>query len=107
MDNATQWIGYISIGKDCLTSIAAVIDVCVACKGVKTRQRQLKGTTLFDVTKRLMFKVYQIRQDIAYCRAVCRVVPPHSHVGEGENFSATQYQYVSTKKNMLGRFFCR
>ena len=73
MDMQNQYLVYMSITKGCLTLAVAACGVYVAWKGLKTWQRQLKGSSQFDVAKRLMLKVYQIRQDIAYCRAVCQL----------------------------------
>ena len=104
MDEQICWLGWLSIIKDWLTLAVAFVGVCVACKGLKTWQRQLKGSSQFDVAKRLMLKVYQIRQDIAFCRAVCRLAPRYTQIVDGESISISEWQYISTKKDLMDRF---
>ena len=104
MDEQICWLGWLSIIKDWLTLAVAFVGVCVACKGLKTWQQQLKGSSQFDVAKRLMLKVYQIRQDIAFCRAVCRLAPRYTQIVDGESISISEWQYISTKKDLMDRF---
>lgn len=58
MDIQPSLLGHISIAKDWLTLIIAGCGVWVAWQGLRTWRRQLKGTSQFDVAKRLMLKVY-------------------------------------------------
>lgn len=104
MDIQPSLLGYISIAKDWLTLIIAGCGVWVAWQGLKTWRRQLKGTSQFDVAKRLMLKVYQIKQDIEYCRSPIRNIALITHDAEGNPIPKNQQMYASTKKDMWERF---
>ena len=104
MDEQICWLGWLSIIKDWLTLAVAFVGVCVACKGLKTWQRQLKGSSQFDVAKRLMLKVYQIRQDIEFCRAPFRTIQIFTHDGDGKPIPKSEQQYYSSNKEMWSRF---
>ena len=104
MDGQITWLGGLSIAKDWLTLIIAGFGVCVAWKGLRTWQRQLKGTSQFDVAKRLMLKVYQIRQDIEFCRAPFRTIQIFTHDGDGKPIPKSEQQYYSSNKEMWSRF---
>ncbi|MBD8896508.1 hypothetical protein IG626_10900 [Desulfovibrio desulfuricans] len=104
MDIQPSLLGYIPIAKDWLTLIIAGCGVWVAWQGLRTWRRQLKGTSQFDVAKRLMLKVYQIRRDIEYCRSPVRYVPWITHGAEDKPIPVNEQQYESTKKDMWERF---
>ena len=104
MDIQPSLLGYISIAKDWLTLIIAGCGVWVAWQGLRTWRRQLKGTSQFDVAKRLMLKVYQIRRDIEYCRSPIRNIALITHDAEGNPIPKNQQMYASTKKDMWERF---
>ncbi len=104
MDIQPSLLGYISIAKDWLTLLIAGCGVWVAWQGLKTWRRQLKGTSQFDVAKRLMLKVYQIKQDIEYCRSPIRNIALITHDAEGNPIPKNQQMYASTKKDMWERF---
>lgn len=104
MDGQITWLEGLSIAKDWLTLIIAGFGMCVAWKGLRTWQRQLKGTSQFDVAKRLMLKVYQIRQDIEFCRAPFRTIQIFTHDGDGKPIPKSEQQYYSSNKEMWSRF---
>ena len=104
MDIQPSLLGYISIAKDWLTLIIAGCGVWVAWQGLRTWRRQLKGTSQFDVAKRLMLKVYQIRQDIEFCRAPFRTIQIFTHDGDGKPIPKSEQQYYSSNKEMWSRF---
>ena len=104
MDGQSCWLGWLSIAKDWLTLGVAAFGVCVACKGLRTWQRQLKGSSQFDVAKRLMLKVYQIRQDIEFCRAPYRTIKIFTHDADGKPIPKSEQQYYSSNKEMWSRF---
>ena len=104
MDIQPSLLGYISIAKDWLTLIIAGCGVWVAWQGLRTWRRQLKGTSQFDVAKRLMLKVYQIRQDVEFCRAPFRTIQMFTHDEDGKPIPKNEQQYYSSNKEMWSRF---
>lgn len=104
MDIQPSLLGYISIAKDWLTLIIAGCGVWVAWQGLKTWRRQLKGTSQFDVAKRLMLKVYQIRRDIEYCRESYRSIPVLTHYQDGKPIPEREQERYSRNKEMLERY---
>lgn len=106
MDIQSSLLGYISIAKDWLTLILAGCGVWVAWQGLRTWRRQLKGTSQFDVAKRLMLKVYQIRQDIKYCRSAVRKIPIFSHYDNGKPIPEREQLRYSSDREMKSRFEC-
>ena len=104
MDIQPSLLGCISIAKDWLTLIIAGCGVWVAWQGLRTWRRQLKGTSQFDVAKRLMLMVYQIRRDIEYCRSPIRNNALITQDAEGNPIPKNQQMYESTKKDMWERF---
>ena len=104
MDGQICWLGWLSIAKDVLTPIIAGFGVYVGWNGLKTWQRQLKGSSQFDVAKRLMLKVYQIRRDIAYCRESCRTIQIFTNYEDGTPIPKSEQEYYSSNKEMWSRF---
>lgn len=104
MDLQPSLLGYISIAKDWLTLIIAGCGVWVAWQGLKTWRRQLKGTSQFDVAKRLMLKVYQVRQHIEYCRESYRSIPVLTHYQDGKLIPESEQERYSCNKEMLDRY---
>lgn len=104
MDIQPPLLGYISIAKDWLTLIIAGCGVWVAWQGLKTWRRQLKGTSQFDVAKRLMLKVYQIRRDIEYCRSSVRKISIFTHNEDGQPIPEREQLRYSSDREMKGRF---
>lgn len=104
MDIQPSLLGYISIAKDWLTLIIAGCGVWVAWQGLKTWRRQLKGTSQFDVAKRLMLKVYQIRQDIEYCRSSVRKISIFTHNEDGQPIPEREQLRYSSDREMKDRF---
>lgn len=104
MDIQPSLLGYISIAKDWLTLLIAGCGVWVAWQGLKTWRRQLKGTSQFDVAKRLMLKVYQIRRDIEYCRSSVRKISIFTHHEDGQPIPEREQLRYSSDREMKGRF---
>ena len=104
MDIQPSLLGYISIAKDWLTLIIAGCGVWVAWQGLRTWRRQLKGTSQFDVSKRLMLKVYQIRRDIEYCRESYRSIPVLTHYQDGKLIPEREQLRYSSDREMKSRF---
>ena len=55
---------YISIAKDTVLSIAAVVGAYVALRGLSTWNRQLKGGVEYDLTRRILKCTYRLREAI-------------------------------------------
>lgn len=104
MDTQIHWLGWIPIIKDWLTLIVAAVGVCIAWKGLRTWQRQLKGSSQFDVAKRLMLKVYQIRQDIEFCRESYRSIPLLTHYKDGKPIPQSEQERYSSNREMWDRY---
>ncbi|MCB6541364.1 hypothetical protein KM92DES2_11627 [uncultured Desulfovibrio sp.] len=104
MDIQPSLLGYISIAKDWLTLIIAGCGVWVAWQGLRTWRRQLKGTSQFDVAKRLMLKVYQIRRDIEYCRSSVRKISIFTHNEDGKPIPEREQLRYSSDREMKSRF---
>ena len=104
MDIQPSLLGYISIAKDWLTLIIAGCGVWVAWQGLRTWRRQLKGTSQFDVAKRLMLKVYQIKQDIEYCRSSVRKISIFTHNEDGKPIPEREQLRYSSDREMKSRF---
>ena len=104
MDIQPSLLGYISIAKDRLTLIIAGCGVGVAWQGLRTWRRQLKGTSQFDVAKRLMLKVYQIRRDIEYCRSSVRKISISTHNEDGQPIPEREQLRYSSDREMKDRF---
>ena len=51
-----------------ITAIAAIIGVVIAGFGLKAWRKQLRGTTEYDLAKRLMLLVYQLRDALQSAR---------------------------------------
>lgn len=104
MDIQTSWLECLSLIKDWSTLFIAAFGVWVAWQGLRTWRRQLKGTSQFDVAKRLMLKVYQIRQDISHCRSPYREIPIITHYEDGKPIPKSRQDFYSSSKEMKGRF---
>lgn len=104
MDIQPSVLGYISIAKDWLTLMIAGCGVWVAWQGLRTWRRQLKGTSQFDVAKRLMLKVYQIRRDIEYCRSSVRKISIFTHNEDGQPIPEREQIRYSSDREMKDRF---
>ncbi len=57
-----------SLVKDIILSIAAIITAVVAIKGLKIWRRQLKGTTEYQIALKLLEKVYRLQDAIRIAR---------------------------------------
>ncbi|MDD2540341.1 MAG: hypothetical protein PHH28_04770 [Desulfuromonadaceae bacterium] len=54
---------WVSIGKDVILSISAIVSVSLAIYGLKSWQRELAGKTRFEAARRLLLAVYKIREE--------------------------------------------
>ena len=52
---------FFSIAKDIATTIIAGIALYIACQGLSTWRRQLKGNAEYDVARKLIFSAYKLR----------------------------------------------
>ena len=54
----------ISVGKDVLVAVAAVVGAVVAVRGLSTWNRQLRGSAEYDLAKRVLKVTYRLRDAI-------------------------------------------
>lgn len=55
---------YISISKDIVLTVAAIVGAYVAIRGLSTWNRQLKGGVEYDLTRRILKCTYKLREAI-------------------------------------------
>ena len=67
--NPLDWQPYISIGKDVVTALAALTGAIVAILGLKAWRKQLKGKTDYELARRLLKAVYEVRDAIRLIRS--------------------------------------
>lgn len=67
---------YVTLIKDIITGVSALIVAIVAVKGLQTWKKQLKWKTEYELAKRLMGATYKVRQALALVRC------PVKYVGE-------------------------
>jgi hypothetical protein len=63
--NLSYWMGTV---KDGSATVAAVTATVVAIKGLRTWKKQIRGNADFDVAKRTLHAVYDLREAIMACR---------------------------------------
>lgn len=61
---SSGWAKWVSIAKDVLLGIAAIIGAVVACLGLGTWKRQLRGQTEYELAKRILRLCYCYRDAI-------------------------------------------
>jgi hypothetical protein len=59
----------VTIAKDVILAVAAIIGTVVAVLGLRTWSRQLKGGVEYELTRRLLRNAYRVREAIAAVRA--------------------------------------
>ena len=97
---------YISIAKDMVLIAAAVIGSCVAIIGLNTWQKQLKGKSEHDLSRRLLVSLFKYRDAINGVRhpAMWAHEQPSPPEGEAKNMSQEQIRYYGTSKAYQARW---
>lgn len=62
-------INTITIAKDIIVSIAALVTACAALKGLRTWRVELEGKAHFEAARDLMRATYTLRDEIEICRS--------------------------------------
>jgi hypothetical protein len=62
------WQTYISITKDVLTGVAAITAAVVAVLGLQAWKKQLKGKVEYELARRVLREVFNVRDAIRYVR---------------------------------------
>lgn len=58
----------LSYSKDVILAVAAIVGAVVAVRGLRTWNRQLKGGTEYELTRRLLKNTYRLREAMALVR---------------------------------------
>ena len=103
-NNSTNEIGLqfaISTSIEVLTLIAVVAGVVIGYLGLRTWQRQLKGTADFDLAKRLLHQTILLRDNMIVLRAPEVIWPIEVDVAQVPTIGFTQEEiqdFIYTKK---------
>ena len=83
---------YISITKDVIVAVAAIVTTCLAIYGVKSWRRELAGKTQFEIARNLLKATYKLRDSIADVRSplILGVEFPEGYDVSSEKSSAEQ-----------------
>ncbi len=86
---------FISVGKDVLVAVAAVVGAAVAIRGLNTWNRQLKGSAEYDLARRILKVTYRLRDAIKSVRhpAMWGVEIPNPPVEEAKHMSREEIIY--------------
>lgn len=90
----------ISVSKDIVLALAAIVTVKVAVKGLSTWNRQLRGTADFDAARGLAKATYKVRDKLQACRSplvMDQEFPPEYYVEGGRRspeLEARGYAFV-------------
>lgn len=92
---------YVTLLKDIVTALAAIIAAVVAIAGLKTWRRQLKGNTQYDLARRLLKSAYKLRDAIALVRNPFQSATEISHAlkeaGSDVQFGDERYDLLSAQ----------
>lgn len=82
----------VSVAKDVLLAVAAVVTATVAIVGLKNWSRELRGKTEFEAARNLIKMTYRVRDELQYSRAPFVSVGefPSDYPGTGQNVSAQE-----------------
>ncbi|OQY20711.1 MAG: hypothetical protein B6I35_10155, partial [Anaerolineaceae bacterium 4572_32.2] len=68
MNNLQCLQEYITLAKDVVTILAALVAATVAIMGLRTWRKQLRGKTEYELARRLLRSVYRVRDAIRIVR---------------------------------------
>lgn len=63
-----DWVSLFGVAKDAATGLAAIGAVWIGALGLRTWSAQLKGKTEYDLARRILRAVYEVRVRIGYVR---------------------------------------
>ncbi len=82
---------YVSLVKDIVTGLAALIAAVVAIVGLQAWRKQLKGKTEYELAQRLLKSLYEVREAISLVR--------HPMISESEQRQA--FKTVNLESNLF------
>lgn len=88
--------------KDIISIVVPILGVWIAYSGLKTWKKQLKGTTEFELARRILKSTYGVREAIRFFRAFYKFIKAYIPL-EGEILSPEEQQYRQTKTDWLER----
>lgn len=59
----------VTIGKDLVVSLAAIVTASVAVNGINSWRRETQGKARFDVARTLLKSAFRVRDEVSYCRS--------------------------------------
>lgn len=78
---------------DTLTAIATTAGILIAAIGLTTWRKQLRGTTEYELAKRLLLQVYRLRDALQYTRSPFLNVGEAGEVPEGMSWEIAAYNH--------------
>jgi len=101
-----SWTELIALLKDLIISGAAITGAVVAFKGLSTWQRQLKGKSEYDLSRRLLISLFKYRDAISGVRnsAMWSYEMPHPPEDEAKNMSRDEISFYGTQKAYEARW---
>jgi hypothetical protein len=89
----------VSVLKDIVLTVGAVVAAIVAVSGLSTWKRQLKGETEYELTRRLLKHTYSLREAIKTVRYPSLQVPEVPLIGpDGRELSREQRRHMGLVK---------
>jgi hypothetical protein len=67
---------YVTLIKDIITGLSALVVAIIAILGLQTWKKQLKGNTEYEIAQRLLRAIYKVREALAWVRN------PYQHPSE-------------------------
>jgi hypothetical protein len=97
---------YIALAKDLILSLVAIVGATVAVKGLGTWQRQLKGRSEYDLSRRLLVSLYKYRDAIYEVRepAMLGYEMPKPPDDEAEQMQPEKIRFYGTSKAHQARW---
>ncbi len=91
----------VTIGKDIIVAIAAVVAACVAVRGINSWRRETQGKAAFDAAKALLVASYRVRDEIRSSRSpmiVAGEFSPDFPLGGGDEQNYQAYAHVYSNR---------
>lgn len=96
---------FVALAKDLILSGAAITGAVVAIKGLGTWQRQLKGQSEYDVSRRILVSLFKYRDAINGVRqAIWLYEMPSPPDDEAKDMSHQQIRFYGTSKAYQARW---
>lgn len=101
-----SWTELVALLRDLIISGAAITGAVIAIKGLNTWQRQLKGKSEYDLSRRILISLFKYRDAINGVRnpAMWSYEMPHPPEDEAKNMSRDEISYYGTLKAYEARW---